>query len=290
MVAELEKIDSVLRRAHLEKQVRDFAMENLRKEKGEEPTWKAAGRAMEFAEFALRAEVLRHLKQLPSFREYSKMLASSDLLADFCGIRTVEGIKWTSKSTLDRASKCFSTEQWKSLCKTLTEVIGKADTCACGGGGAGLAEAVDVSVVLGDSTCLEANIHYPVDWVLLKDVALTLIRSIRLVRSQGLLNRMESRPEELARGMNRLCIAMTHSARQKDGRKKRKAVFREMKKLLRRGTPKIRQCLTLDKIPHSGDPKAVSTAHPPAPSPGPGRPGYCWRPTLSHKSRYIQFR
>jgi hypothetical protein len=230
LVEELARIDSVLREAHLEDQVRDFALENLREGKGEEPTWKAARRAVEFALFSLRAEVLRHLRQLPSFREYSRMLATSDLFADFCGIRTIEGIKWTSKSTLARASQFFSTEQWQSLCTTLTEVVGNADSC----GAAGLAEAVDVSVVLADSTCLEANIHYPVDWVLLKDVASTLTGSIRLVRSEGLLNRMEGGPDVLDREMNRLGIAMTHSARRKDGRKKRKAVFREMKKLLQR--------------------------------------------------------
>jgi len=227
MVAELERIDGVLGTASLESQAIDMALENL----GGSPTWKASAKAAEFAVFSLRAEVLRHLRGLPSFREFSRMLATNDFLADFCRIRQVDGIiKWSSKSTLDRASKFFDASQWQSLCKTLTEVVGNADTCEV----AGLSEAVDASVILGDSTCFEANIHYPVDWVLLKDVALTLIRSIRLVRSQGLLNRMESGPDALAREMNRLCIAMTHSARQKDGRKKRKAVFREMKKHLRR--------------------------------------------------------
>jgi hypothetical protein len=230
LVAELERIDAVLGSASLESQAIDFALENFAVTQGRNAAPKEAAKAGEFALFSLRAEVLRHLRQLPSFREYSKMLATSDLLADFCRIRRIDGIKWSSKSTLDRASKFFDASQWQSLCKTLTEVVGNADTC----GAAGLAEAIDVSVVLGDSTCLEANIHYPVDWVLLKDVALTLIRSIRLVRREGLLNRMESGPDELAKEMNRLCIAMTHSGRQKDGRKKRKALLRQMKKLLKR--------------------------------------------------------
>lgn len=230
LVAELERIDVVLASASLEEQAVDFALENFVACEGRAPEPGEAARHAEFALFSLRAEVLRHLRQLPSFREYSKMLATSDLLADFCRIRQIDGIKWSSKSTLDRASKFFSPEQWRGLCKTLTEVTGNADTC----GAAGLAEAVEVSVVLGDSTCLEANVHYPVDWVLLKDVAMTLIGSIRLVRRQGLLNRMENGPDELAREMNRLCMEMTHSARQKDGRKKRKAVLRKMKKHLRR--------------------------------------------------------
>ena len=36
----------------------------------------------------------------------------------------------------------------------------------------GLERAEDLSVCLIDSTCLEANTHFPVDWVFLKDVAL----------------------------------------------------------------------------------------------------------------------
>ena len=40
-----------------------------------------------FALKALRMEVLRMLLRNPSFRPFSRMVASSDLLADFCGVR-----------------------------------------------------------------------------------------------------------------------------------------------------------------------------------------------------------
>lgn len=74
----------------------------------------------------LRMELLRHVLGLPSFRAYSKALASSDLLAEFCGIRDLKGIKWSSKSTLDRASKFFSEQQLESLNRLLVEVCGNS--------------------------------------------------------------------------------------------------------------------------------------------------------------------
>jgi len=55
--------------------------------------------------FAFRAEWLRHLLNLPSFRAYSRMLASSDLLADFCGILTIERIKWSSNRLSEHARR-----------------------------------------------------------------------------------------------------------------------------------------------------------------------------------------
>jgi len=73
-----------------------------------------------------------------------------------------------------------------------------------------------------------------VDWVLLKDVSLTLLKATGRIRSEGLLNRMDESPQELSRKMNRLCIEMTHSRRRKDSQKRRKAVLRAMKRLLKR--------------------------------------------------------
>jgi len=86
---------------------------------------------------------------------------------------------------------------------------------------------------LPEAICLEANIHFPVDWVLLSDVSKTLLKAVTLIRQRGLKHRMPSSPEELTRQMNRLCIEMTHSRRRADGKKRRKATLRSMKKLLK---------------------------------------------------------
>ena len=84
-----------------------------------------------------------------------------------------------------------------------------------------------------DTTCLEADIHFPVDWVLLRDGAKTLLKATKLIRAAGLRERMPQEPEAFATAMNRLCIEMTHSRRRQDSRKARKRVLREFKPLLR---------------------------------------------------------
>ena len=130
------------------------------------------------------------------------MLASSDLLADFCGILTIEGIKWSSTSTLDRASKFFTAEQMADLNEHLNQLVSKEASS----GQVGLDEVVDFSVCLVDSTCFKANIHFSTDWLLLKDLAHNLLKALILIRAEGLLCRMDQRPEQWITQMNRLCI------------------------------------------------------------------------------------
>jgi len=139
----------------------------------------------------------------------------------------LEGIKWTSKSTLDRASKFFDAQTLASFNRLLAEVVGNDDWSAA----VGLEKRVDATVCLVDTTCLEANVHHPVDWLLLKDVCSTLLKAVALIRGEGLVRRMPGGPERALRDLNRLCIGMTHSRRRKDSKKLRKRVLREMKKL-----------------------------------------------------------
>lgn len=217
----LGMIDQNIRRGELECLAVDFGKEN------EADQWTQS--KARFAIFSLRAELLRTLLGVPSFREFSRQLASSDLLADFCQIRELDGIRWSSKSTLERASKLFKPEQIRCFHEVITELSANEDWCE----NVGLLEPVDARVCLIDSTCLEANVHFPVDWVLLKDVSVTLLKAVKLIRKHGIRNRMVHEPALLMRAMNRLCIEMTHCRRKKDSKKQRKRVFREMKKLLR---------------------------------------------------------
>jgi len=81
-----------------------------------------------------------------------------------------------------------------------------------------------------DSTCLQANIHFPVDWILLRDAARSLLSAIKTIRAQRLKHRM-TEPSSLMKDMNKLCMQMTHTRRKKDSKKQRKAILRTMKKL-----------------------------------------------------------
>lgn len=220
---QLDAVDGLLRRSHLESMALDFAVEGL-----EQASARQQVARRQFALKALRVETLRMLLGNPSFRQFSRMVASSDLLADFCGVRRLDGIRGISKSTLERASKFFRPDQVRWMQQVLTEMCGETDRAA----ELGLAVAMPTDVCLVDTTCLEANIHFPVDWVLLRDVALTLLKATKLIRTAGLRERMPHEPAGFATAMNRLCIAMTHSRRQKDSRRARKRVLRQFKPLL----------------------------------------------------------
>lgn len=223
--ATLDDISEVLSDGRLEAQAIDLVLEDF---ESSDPA--ARARRGRFAVEALRLEVLRHLLGMPSFREFSRTVCASDLLSDFCGVRHLDGIRGAAKSTLERRSKLFAEEQLRQLHRTLTELCGNADLSAM----IGLEEPIPMEVCLVDGTCLEANIHYPVDWILLRDVSLTLLKAIKLIREAGLPWRMPECPEALARAMNRLCIEMTHARGTKEAKKKRKNVLRRMKKLLRK--------------------------------------------------------
>ena len=227
LVEDLKKLDEDLRSSGVESLAMRLACETS-PDSG--ASFARLNRRCEFAVYALRAELLRQMLGAPAFVPYSVTLSTSDLLADFCGCRTIDGIRWTSKSTLQRASTFFDQAQLRRLNVALVELLGGRD----GDAPLGLERAEDLSVCLIDSTCLEANIHFPVDWVLLKDVALTLLKALQLIRKEGLRHRMPYEAEKFIRQMNRLCIEMTHSRRKKGAEKMRKKVLRKMKKLLLR--------------------------------------------------------
>ena len=113
---DLDRISANLRDGWLEATAIDYALEGL----PDGVPQSARVRRAEFAVFALRSEVLRHLLGLPSLRAYSRMLAGSDLLADFCGVRTLEGIKWTSETLCSSAKApavSFSTTSFTSAAR-----------------------------------------------------------------------------------------------------------------------------------------------------------------------------
>lgn len=222
--AQIETVDALLRRSDLEAMALDFAAEGCA---GASVRQQTARR--EFALKALRVETLRMLLGNPSFRSFSRTVAASDLLADFCGVRRLDGIRGVAKSTLARASKFFRPAQVRWMQQVLTEMCGEKDRAA----ELGLVQPVQTDVCLIDTTCLEANIHFPVDWVALHDVATTLLKATKLIRTAGLRARLPQEPAAFAKAMNRLCIAMTHTRRKPDSRQARKRVLRQFKPLLR---------------------------------------------------------
>jgi hypothetical protein len=94
-----------------------------------------------------------------------------------------------------------------------------------------LAQPLDLEVYFLDTTCVKANIHFPVDWVLLRDATRTLMKAVQLIREHGLKHRMDD-PQEFLCGMNRLCLEMTQARAKADSQRQRKRVLRKMDRLM----------------------------------------------------------
>lgn len=74
-----------------------------------------------------------------------------------------------------------------------------------------LKEARDLEAYFFDSTALEANIHLPADWVLLRDGVHILMKRTLMIRSEGRCRWMEP-PVRFLNRINLLNIEMTQQA------------------------------------------------------------------------------
>jgi hypothetical protein len=173
---------------------------------------------------ALRCNLARLLLQ-EGFRDFAARLADSPLLQFFCGLGEVDRVCVPSKSTLQRYEQWWSEAQVRSLTQQLLSQGATAPQPLH------LPEAIDVETAFLDTTCLAAPIHYPVDWVLLRDATRTLMKAVQLIRDQGLKHRMEA-PEVFIRRLNRLCIEMTHARVKADSQRQRKRILRQMDRLV----------------------------------------------------------
>jgi len=176
---------------------------------------------------ALRCNIARTLTG-ESFRDFGCRLSESMLLQKFCMLDRIDTVRIPGKSALQRYSQWLAEEEMR---KVIDSLVGAASAGDEGGVQTlELTEALNLDAYFLDTTCVKLNIHFPVDWVLLRDAARTLMKATMLIRQRGLKVRMEE-PAEFLKQMNRLCMEMTHARRKKDGKRARKAVLRKMKKL-----------------------------------------------------------
>ena len=173
---------------------------------------------------ALRCNLLRTLI-MEDYRGFAIRLADSPLFQQFCGLIELDRIQVPAKSTLQRYSRWVDEPTVRELVNELSKMAHFHSRTL------DLKEKLDLETCFLDTTCVEANIHYPVDWVLLRDATRTLMQSVILIRSQGLRHRMEE-PKEFIKRMNGLCIQMTHARVKSDSKKQRKKVFRAMDRLV----------------------------------------------------------
>jgi hypothetical protein len=224
---QLQRIDSLLLQSGVETQFLQSSLQAWHQQaqaSGASLSTKAQLRFQVRTQRALRCNIARSLLN-EDFRGFAVRLADSPVLQSFCLVSRLDRIKVPSKSELERFSKWVPAARVREVVAQLTrQGHGQPQQL-------NLEQPLDLEASFVDTTCLEAHIHYPVDWVLLRDATRTLMKSVRLIRAQGLKHRM-AEPEVFLRKMNRLCIAMTHARVKADSQRQRKKILRQMDRLV----------------------------------------------------------
>jgi hypothetical protein len=221
----LEQIDVLLRDSGVEREFVQRALNQWSPAGSREPTAREQLKYQQRSRRALRCTILRTLLQ-EDYRGFSCQLAGHALYQRFCLIDALDQVRVPSKSELQRFTHWLPAESMRELIQGLLQGAIQEPKKL------GLKEALDLEEYFLDTTCLKANIHFPTDWVLLRDGVRTLMKATLLIRRAGLRGRMEG-PEEFLRRMNRLSIEMSQQARRAGSKKGRKRVLRQMKKLVR---------------------------------------------------------
>jgi hypothetical protein len=225
------RIDEILTTSGLENEFINLAMEH----RGFLPTKQSAKRIAGFCRnciLALRSNIARHLKGM-DHRDFCIRLADSALLQWFLQVGRVDKVKAFAKSSSDRFARWIDEATLRSINNKLVALLAGTDT-------ADIPLELDLKTpirfddIYFDSTCLKAPIHFPVDWVLLRDATRTLMKATVLIRRAGLRHRMPQEPLGFLSDINTLCMKMTAKKRTRGARKHRKAVLREMKALSKR--------------------------------------------------------
>jgi hypothetical protein len=215
-----QRIDQILRQADFEMPLIRETLATLAKP--------ATPKNINWLLSGFRCAIARKLCDL-SLREFTVRLADSTFLQWFTYCGDYGSVLPCSKSSLKRFEAMFDLSELENSIDALN--LGAAETNEAFRLGA-LNEAVDLGELFADCTCIKANIHFPVDWVMLIDCVRTLSLSMKKIREQDLKHRMPE-PEYFITRMNSLAMAMSATRRKKDSKKKQKKTLRKMKKIVR---------------------------------------------------------
>ncbi|MCP4343296.1 MAG: hypothetical protein GY799_31575, partial [Desulfobulbaceae bacterium] len=177
-----------------------------------------------YAVKAYRCTIAGILLRKP-YRELSIILADSATLRQFCTISRIDNqIRVPSKSSLQRFANLFDEDFLRSQVDSLVS------NAAAKGNPLGLRNPFNVEDIFVDATCMKANIHFPVDWVLMSDCMLTMLQAIIVIRKHGLKHRI-SDPKGLISRINAISMSITSASRNRKEKKGRKKCFRKLKKM-----------------------------------------------------------
>ena len=232
----LERLDEILRTGRVEE---GFVRLALRRQLAECQQEYQAGRRLapglcegdrllfqRTASVALRVTLARTICG-GSYRSFAARLADSTLLQWFCRMERMGRLaKIPGKSQLQRYQGMVRESELREVVEGLLESAAEEDSAL------ELEERVDLGTQFLDSTCVKLNIHYPTDWVRLRDAVRTLMKATILIRRRGLKGRM-GEPRKFLKAMNRLSMEMTQKARRAGSRRARKTTLRRMKRQLK---------------------------------------------------------
>jgi len=223
-----QRLDELIEQGGFEREFISLAM-SLRPGNWAKASGAAKERFARYSVLALRCNIARKITGL-NFRDMAIRTADSTLLQWFLRIGEIERVKSPSKSSVERFSKWVNLKSVEKLCDRLLML------CAQGASQEQpqplkLAQPMELSEAFLDATCARVHMHFPNDWVLLRDAARTLMKATLLIRQAGLKVRMPQEPLAFLSQMNKLSIAMSAQRRRKDSKKKRKALLRQMKAL-----------------------------------------------------------
>ena len=198
------------------------------------PTGKVKQSWLAHTKTAFRSNILRNLTNR-SLRGMSFHMSDSELTKWFCYINEYGTVKPPSKSTIDRYEDWIDSDSLRQLINDIiTQAAGIDESDSQDNNNTtplNLKEPIDLSEAWWDGCCLKANIHWPADWILLRDICRTLMLAVILIRERGLKNRMPQEPSDFIRDINKLVIEMTQCKRKKGAKKERKRILRQMVKL-----------------------------------------------------------
>ena len=199
-------------------------LEKLETKKGDVLKSSEIAKLTKTAVTAYRCAVLKILSG-KSFRELSVLIAESLLLQQFCNVDNFNGApKIPTKSTLQRYEKMFDEKLVRSQVLNLNQQSFRPD------GELLVGACLDSKDVYVDGTCMKSLIHFPVDWILLKDCAWTIVKAILVSRKHGLRQRIKP-PEIFLSDLNAICMSIASLSKNRNKVVEKKREFRKLKSL-----------------------------------------------------------
>lgn len=225
----LERIDGILKAAGMDLEFARKHLETLEQARVDiglkrAMSIKQVQAVTRYAVKAYRCTIAGILLRKP-YRELSILLADSATLRQFCTIARIDNqVRVPSKSSLQRFTGLFDEEFLRGQVDQLVT------SAAAEGNSLGLRNPFNVEDIFVDATCMKANIHFPVDWVLMTDCMLTMLQAIIVIRKHGLKHRIPN-PQGLISKINAMSMSITSASRNRGAKKERKKCFRKLKKV-----------------------------------------------------------